>query len=291
MAKAAVIIPCYNAEDFIRATVQSVLNQSLSDLEVVVVNDGSTDQSLQVAVAIEDPRLQVIDQPNAGVAASRNNGYLKTSAPYVTFLDADDLLTPDSLEKRVQFLEQHPDLGAVTNAHEAFDSATDKPLHTIPADTRNLRNRTLCFDGPTGMLPSSVMMTRDAFETAGQWDPQLSTAADQDLWIRLADVTKVGGIDDVLTRYRIHPGQMHRNIERMKQDVDYLFDKAREQQRYPSDAFYRYCMARKSWVLGASFIKDAKQYGAGIAELIKCLRYSPRYVLDQFTGHELRIPN
>jgi len=292
LAQAAVIIPCYNGGDFLGATLASIQGQTLTDWEVVVVNDGSKDDSLSVMkrYAEQDARIRYLDQANAGVSASRNNGFALTTAPYVTFLDADDLLLPESLHERCAFLTAHPAFGAVTTAHEAFDSNTGKALETIPADTRNLRNRMLCFDGPTGMLPSSVMMTREAFEAAGQWDTQLSTSADQDLWVRLADVTQVGSLNTVLTRYRIHAGQMHRNIKRMKQDVDYLFAKAKRENRFVSPAFYRYAMARKSWVLGASFLKDAKDTRRGVAELFRSFGHSPRYVLDQLLKRPLRLP-
>ncbi|HEY9859784.1 MAG TPA: glycosyltransferase family A protein, partial [Candidatus Obscuribacterales bacterium] len=94
MPLVSVIIPAYNAETTIQETVKSVLEQSLQDFELIIVNDGSTDNTLQVLDRISDPRIKVFSYPNAGAAVSRNRGFAQATGELIAFLDADDLWTP-----------------------------------------------------------------------------------------------------------------------------------------------------------------------------------------------------
>ncbi len=101
MPKISVIIPVYNAEETIKETLESVLSQTFSQFEIIVINDGSQDKTLEIVSRILDPRLKVLSYPNAGVSVSRNRGISQAAGEYVSFLDADDLWTPDKLETQL----------------------------------------------------------------------------------------------------------------------------------------------------------------------------------------------
>ena len=107
--RVSVVIAAYNAERFIRETLQSVFTQTLQDFEIIVVDDGSTDGTQDVLGSVNDPRLTVIRQKNNGVSAARNAGLAVAQAPYIFFLDADDMLTSHALSRMVSTLDDNPD--------------------------------------------------------------------------------------------------------------------------------------------------------------------------------------
>ncbi|MBW4664647.1 MAG: glycosyltransferase family 2 protein [Chroococcus sp. CMT-3BRIN-NPC107] len=107
----SVVIPTFNSEKTIRETIDSVLNQTWKNLELIVVNDGSQDSTLDVINSIKDPRLKVFTYPNGGVAASRNRGFAQAQGEFVSFLDADDLWTKDKLEAQLKALQNNPQAG------------------------------------------------------------------------------------------------------------------------------------------------------------------------------------
>src|SRR4028118_1589922 len=104
----SVIIPVYNGEKTIRETIESILNQTFTDFELIVINDGSQDATLEIVECIQDSRLKVFSYPNAGQAASRNQGISHACGRYISFIDADDLWAPDKLEAQLKALQANP---------------------------------------------------------------------------------------------------------------------------------------------------------------------------------------
>ncbi|NES72852.1 MAG: glycosyltransferase family 2 protein, partial [Okeania sp. SIO2D1] len=111
MTLISVIIPVYNGEKTIRDTINSVLKQSFADFELIIINDGSTDSTLEVINSFQDHRLKVFSYPNAGQGASRNRGIELAKGEYISFIDADDMWTSDKLEKQLQALQDNPQAG------------------------------------------------------------------------------------------------------------------------------------------------------------------------------------
>lgn len=109
----SVIVPAYNAEKYIEEAIQSVVDQAYQNWELIIVDDGSTDATSQIIASFEDKRILLIEQENAGVSAARNRGLSEVKGKYITFLDADDVLPPQSLKARVEYLESHPDVDLV----------------------------------------------------------------------------------------------------------------------------------------------------------------------------------
>ena len=119
--RVSVIVPCYNAEEYIAETIRSVLEQSVEELELIVLNDGSEDRSEAVIQGFVDPRLVYVAKSNSGVADTRNQGVDRARAPVIAFLDADDLYERSNLEKKIDFLDENPDIGVVHSDLEHFD--------------------------------------------------------------------------------------------------------------------------------------------------------------------------
>ena len=107
----SVVIPLYNKQDCIRNTVQSVLNQTFPDFEINIVDDGSTDRSLEIARQFDDPRIRVFSKPNGGVSSARNYGIRQSRKKYIAFLDADDLWYPDYLSEIARLIDKYPGCG------------------------------------------------------------------------------------------------------------------------------------------------------------------------------------
>lgn len=111
----SIVIPCYNAEKYIEETIQSVLNQSETDLEIIVINDGSTDNSAQIVNAFSDKRIQLINQKNQGVSAARNLGLNKAKGTYIVFFDADDIMCDTFIEDRLKSIHGSDNIGCCSN--------------------------------------------------------------------------------------------------------------------------------------------------------------------------------
>jgi len=209
----SVIIPCYNQGRFLAAAIESVLNQRSGAVEVIVVNDGSSDGTAEVAARYAG-RIRYLYQPNAGLSAARNTGLLEARGEFVLVLDADDYLYPDTLTMHAAVAARNLDadvfhggvqyvdsLGHVLGQRDA-ERLTPDPFHALLAG-----NPLACH---------SLTIRRRALAEVGFFDIRLRAAEDWDLWLRLA----VAGrefvpVPGALVAYRRHPGQMTTEFERM----------------------------------------------------------------------------
>jgi len=181
----SVIIPAYNAAKFLAETLESALGQTLSDIEVIVVDDGSKDQTAQVAQSF--PAVRYVHQQNAGVSAARNTGAAHAKGEFLAFLDSDDLWHPDKLRQQVEALRQHPD-----SVFCRTEAASD------PTRQAEIQRGQRASGAPHELIPdfhtsflvpylttSTVMVRRSAFEAAGGFDTRLRIAEDVDFYLRV----------------------------------------------------------------------------------------------------------
>src|SRR5690348_2585807 len=181
----SVVIPAYNAARTIPATVRTVLDQTVADLEVIVVNDGSTDTTADVARSLDDGRVRVLSQENSGHAAARNAGLGAAFGQYVAFLDADDLWLPHKLERQLEVLKAHPDVRALSSSAVIVDDLL-RPLFVASSpDGRNELLDVLCFRGLAAFM-DTLIAERALIERIGGFDPSLIILQDWELAIRLA---------------------------------------------------------------------------------------------------------
>lgn len=185
MSIISVIIPAYNAEKTIKKTIESVINQNFNDWEGIVINDGSTDSTLDVIFQIKDPRLKVFSYPNAGAAASRNRGLSKATGEFITFLDADDVWTPDKLELQYKILEKHPDAAVAYSWTNVIDENDNFLYAGSYAKWTGDVYLQLLLDDFIGS-GSNVMVRKRVFEKVGVFEESLPNAEDTDMWLRLA---------------------------------------------------------------------------------------------------------
>jgi glycosyltransferase involved in cell wall biosynthesis len=218
----SVIIPAYNASDTIVETLESVRAQSHRALDVIIVDDGSQDATVEIAqqFATQDPRFRVIRQANAGVAAARNHGAAEATSDLLAFVDADDLWTTDKIERQLAALDAAgPETGLCYTWYAMIDGASKiiyrenvRPISGRVLDTLFVNN----FVGNG----SSALVTRQAFNAAGGFEPALRNAGAQGcedilFYCRVAEHYAFAVVPDYLVGYRQLPDNMSSNLARM----------------------------------------------------------------------------
>lgn len=188
--KVSVVIPLYNKARHIRRAVDSVLRQSFGDLELIVVDDGSTDGSAAALRGLTDRRLRLIVQANAGECAARNRGIADAAAGRVAFLDADDEWRPDFLETVMGLHRRYPHAGAFATAYRCARGGTSwRPAFRscgVPPEGGLLADYFLAGLGPSPVTSSSVMIPRRVFAEAGLFPAGVRTGGDSHMWARIA---------------------------------------------------------------------------------------------------------
>ena len=224
MPKVAVIIPAYNAMTYLPQTLESVLQQTFTDFEVLIVNDGSSDNIVQWANSLTDERVKFISQSNQGVSTARNLAISKASGEYITFLDADDLWHRTKLEKQVKFLDNNPTVGLVATWVILTDEQGNLGAEVkIDFKQGNIRKELIEINAiPCGSIP---MVRRNCFDKVGLFDPILRFGEDWELWTRIAADYDFGLIKELLVYYRQHPKNSSKNSQEILPDFDRLIEK------------------------------------------------------------------
>jgi glycosyltransferase involved in cell wall biosynthesis len=235
MPKVSVIVPTYNRKDLVVETVESALHQNLSDVEIVVVDDGSVDGTREVLSSRFGDQIVYIYQTNRGRSAARNRGITESTGEYVVFLDSDDLLLPNALEVQSLFLDTHPAVGvAYTDGYYCDEVGRD--LEPISKTRPPLRGRnmleTLVLDNVI-IAPHSAMVRRHCLDRLGApfFDENLSVGEDSDFWIRLAHLGCLFEYHDVVTcKYRVHgantyaAGSHRQHIQAFQRSLHKIFN-------------------------------------------------------------------
>jgi glycosyltransferase involved in cell wall biosynthesis len=216
----SIIVPVYNAEKTLKATVHSVLMQSFSDFELIMIDDGSTDQSLSVMqeLAAQDERLKVISWPNKGVSATRNLGIELSRGALLAFLDADDLWHADKLAQHFCLHASADSIGA-TYAKIAFiepDAGNSSKARTISSIVKHsLTVADLLGENPVCTM-SNLVIRRDRIDTVGLFRESMSFAEDQEWLVRAAHAQcSIIGIDAVLVGYRLSQDGLSADLDKM----------------------------------------------------------------------------
>ena len=198
-----VLMPVYNGEAFVEEAIKSILDQTFSDFELLVVNDGSTDRSLEILQSIHDPRIRVLNNPrNLGLIATLNKGLDLARGEYIARMDCDDVSHPTRLKKQFRFLEDNPDIGMVGSWFEK-EMTNETIVVRTPVEDADIRFH-LIFDN--AFLHSSIVMRKCLIDSYRlHYDPDFRHAEDYELWVRLAAHSKLANLPEVLLRYRFHP--------------------------------------------------------------------------------------
>lgn len=204
--KISIIMPCFNAEARISESVASALNQTYYNIELIVVNDGSTDRSLQILQGVNDSRLKIINQSNRGVCAARNRGLAGASGDYIAFLDSDDFWNTDCLEKLYNALQSEPEAVLAYCGWQNVGLPGGRGEPYIPPDYESHQKLESLLR--TCPWPIHAALTRrSAIEAVGGFDEQFSNAEDYGLWLWIASFYKIVRVPEVLAFYHFHEWQ------------------------------------------------------------------------------------
>lgn len=201
----SVVMPVFNAEPFLAEAIDSTLAQTFEDLELIAVDDESTDTSLEILRnhASQDDRIHVIVRPHTGIAGARNDGIEAASGKYVAALDNDDAMYPQRLERQVAFLEEQDDFVAVGAAAMLVDVDGDPLIERrMPGPADDIERELL--DGRNPMMQPGVMFRRDALLEVGGYREAFNFSEDFDLFLRLSERGRLSNLDEVLLRHRQH---------------------------------------------------------------------------------------
>ncbi|WP_287129566.1 glycosyltransferase family A protein [Candidatus Cyanaurora vandensis] len=224
MPKVSVVIPAYKALAYLPETIASVLTQTFQDFEILVVDDGSPDQTGAWVQAQTDPRIKLFTQVNQGPAAARNTALAQAQGEYVAFLDADDLWEPTKLAKQVQCLDQYPEVGLVDVWVMLADGSGVAKGRVLASQSEGWVYPQLIERNSVG-CGSSPMVRRSCLAEVGVFDPNLHGTEDWDLWIRIAAKYPFKVIREPLIRYRQVAVSVSRNVKRMEQEIYKVIEK------------------------------------------------------------------
>jgi glycosyltransferase involved in cell wall biosynthesis len=229
----SVIIPTYNAQDWIEGLLKSVFNQSYQNIEVIVIDDGSNDRSLEIVLRClrgsTDVKARVVTQKNSGVSMARNLGASLSFGEFLAFVDSDDIWLPRKIEKQVRTLLDS-DSSAVSCSYAIFKDLSLEVIDVVHPDwSLNGVRDWLLFRSYGGLLSSTLLIRKEMFIQVGPFRKDLSLSADIEFAWRLLAITQVKLLKDPLVAYRLRPHQMHKipelllsEAERMLGIVDIL---------------------------------------------------------------------
>jgi glycosyltransferase involved in cell wall biosynthesis len=277
-APVSVVIPTYNSGHLVTQAIESALSQGLPPREILVVDDGSTDDTAR-RVSVY-PHVRYLPQPNQGVSAARNTGVRAASQEFVAFLDADDVWHPCKLELQMEVFERHPELGIV-GAHQ-FDwpassfpeIATHSPrLEFVTWSDLVVKNR---------LHTSSLVVRREVLRQAGEFDTAIQGPEDRDLWLRVVEFAPVCNLELPLLGYRDVPGSVSKQAARCKAGMLRILQKIDERNVWRG----RWLLRRKAY--SYVYHSCAYIYGAGelYREALRCSLLSLAWYPLPYLGSE-----
>ena len=225
MVQISIVIPVYNGEKTIQETINSVLAQTFTNIEVIVINDGSSDRTAEIVQEITDPRVSLYNYPNGGPASSRNRGIEKSHGEYISFIDADDLWTKDKLASQYQALQSYPQAAVAYSGTDCIDENSNFIRHASPPIISGNVYKNLLLANLLGS-GSNPLIRIEALAVIGNFDESFSGSEDWDLYIRLAAKYEFVGIDAQHILYRQSSNSLSSNLGTQEQDNIRLIQKA-----------------------------------------------------------------
>lgn len=208
----SVVLPAYNAELYLKEAIDSILEQTFTDFELIVLNDGSSDSTEDIILSYSDRRIVYVrNQENLGLIETLNKGISLAKGKYIARMDADDIALPERLAKQINFLEENTQYGVVGSFAQIIDS---KNIYKVPVTDKEIK-AFLYIDSP--FIHPSVVIRKDLL-TNNLYDHQYHRIEDYELWVRLSSQTKFYNIPEILLNYRVLEGSesslLKSNLER-----------------------------------------------------------------------------
>lgn len=210
----SVILPVYNAQDYLKESIDCILNQTYTNFEFIIINDGSTDNSENIVLSYSDPRIKYYYQENKGLGATLNIGLDLCKGKYIARQDQDDISHIDRFKKEVEYLDENPNVLLLGTRAKIFKDNSDYvDYHTHATNPADLKFD-LLFDNP--FVHSSVMFRKTAIEKIGNYNSDRNLYEDFDLWSRFSQEGDVANLPEVLVEYRVHDKGLSKNFANFK---------------------------------------------------------------------------
>lgn len=247
----SVVVPVYNGEKTIKETLESVLNQTLSDFELIVINDGSQDSTLEFVSSLKDLRIKVFSYPNAGLAASRNRGLKLASSDYISFIDADDIWTAEKLETQYKALQENPQAAVAYSWTDYIDDSSQFLRQGSHITVNgNVYAKLLVIDFLEN--GSNALIRKQTLIEVGGFDESLPAAEDWDIFLKLAAQYLFIAVPSTQILYRISVNSMSANVVRQEAACVKVLNRAFTQapeslqylKRYSFGNLYKYLTAK-----------------------------------------------
>ncbi len=208
MPEISVIMPVHNGEKYLREAVDSILSQTFSDFELLIIDDGSTDSTPDIIKSIDDERIVYLkNESNMGISHSLNRGIAASKGKYIARMDADDISLPQRFEKQIEFMKSNPEVMLLGCAVEAFGEDFENTVRVFSKFNDDIKIDML-FSTP--FAHPSLMFNRRIFED-GLYNSDFNGIEDYELWIRFAKKHQMSTLDEVLFMYRMHVSQVTKN--------------------------------------------------------------------------------
>jgi glycosyltransferase involved in cell wall biosynthesis len=286
--KVSVIIPNYNYGRYLGEAIQSVLDQTLKPHEVIVVDDGSKDDSVEVARSFGS-EVKVIVQENAGVGAARNRGVQESTGDIVAFLDSDDRWYPEKLEHQMKIFSEDQEVGIVTCFMREFDSEGNTVAVYTQEIDGHIADRVLRLDASVVGPGSAVVLRKHLFEAVGGFDVEreLHPSEDWEFFYRVTRITKIRYVPELLVHYRNHGGNGHLNIRRMERAMLLGYSKIFSKDTSVDSRIRRSCYANLHAMLAGSFFRSG-DYRKFMEHSCKGLLRNP-LTIPRYLGYPIRV--
>jgi glycosyltransferase involved in cell wall biosynthesis len=272
----SVLMPVYNAERYLAKAVESILRQTFTNFEFIIINDGSTDSSLEILkdYALQDRRIHLVSRENRGLVKTLNESISLVRAPLIARMDADDIAMPDRLKVQKEYLVSNPEVLCVGGGCRVIDG---KGRFLINADIKSGFDvvEKLALQGITPITHPAALMRTEAVKAVGGYTELDWPAEDLALWIKLSELGKLDNIPDIVLEYRIHEGSIstkhhETQLQKMKEiceaacarrGVDYPF--LASEGRATGEGLSRYNVTLKHgwWAFGSGEWRTALVYG------------------------------
>ncbi len=278
----SIVVPVYNGAPYLRKAIDSILQQDYPNIELIAVDDGSTDETPDILESYGE-RIRLVRQKNAGQSVALNTGWSMSAGSVLGYLSADDVLYPSAVRRSVEFLQEHPEMDATYCDYELISPSSD-----VTGQVRMELNFAAMLERLQIPMGPGAFFRKAIYAKVGGWNVDYYQSPDVDFWLRVASSGNVGHIDELLAGFRMHPGSTSfRKADPWGAD---------EPIRIVEGYFHSACSERAAAlrdearstarVLAARAHLRAGRYRAGLKRLRQALVLSPRRVL---TPYSLRI--
>lgn len=281
MPRVSVIIPTFNLAQYLGQAVESVLSQTYDDLELIVVDDGSTDQTHELVGRFGD-RVRYLYQANQGVASARNAGIKAASGEFLAFLDADDVWLPEKLALQIPLLEKNSAVGLVYGdvsfLQQTTGTITGRHVERVPHPTGWIWSQVILGNPIPSPTP---VVRRDVMEAVGGFDTALAMVDDWECWIRIARVAEIDCVGEPVALYRLHSNQTFRNLERFRERHLLVLEKVFRDPTLPRKvrALRRQALNHVYVNFGLGFFEVGK-YRLAIMDLLQAVWLYPSCIMN-----------